>query len=98
MPWLPGVLFGALSIGGSVLILFLPETLNRPLPQTIEDIENWSRKKHAGHKDPQEEAGSHEMSPSQTKPHDDAAAAAAADGHVSVDGSVPLAPASGNSV
>ena len=97
MPWLPGVLFGALSIGGSVLILFLPETLNRPLPQTIEDIENWSRKKHARHKDPQDEAGSQEMSPSQTKPHDDAAAAA--DGHVSVDGSVPLAPANGgNSV
>lgn len=44
LPWLPGVLFGGLSIGGSLLILFLPETLNRPLPQTIEDIENWSKK------------------------------------------------------
>jgi len=41
---LPGVLFGGLSIGGSLLILFLPETLNRPLPQTIEDIENWSKR------------------------------------------------------
>jgi len=44
MPWLPGLLFGGLSIGGSLLILFLPETLNRPLPQTIEDVENWSKK------------------------------------------------------
>jgi len=44
IPWLPGILFGGLSIGGSLLILFLPETLNRPLPQTIEDIENWSKK------------------------------------------------------
>ena len=44
LPWLPGVLFGALAIGGGLLALFLPETLNRPLPQTIEDIENWSKK------------------------------------------------------
>ena len=44
LPWLPGLLFGALAIGGSLLILLLPETLNRPLPQTIEDVENWSKK------------------------------------------------------
>jgi len=44
VPWLPGILFGGLAIGGSLLILLLPETLNRPLPQTIEDIENWSKK------------------------------------------------------
>ena len=43
-PWLPGILFGALSIGVGLLALLLPETLNRPLPQTIEDIENWTRK------------------------------------------------------
>jgi len=41
---LPGILFGGLAIGGSLLILLLPETLNRPLPQTIEDVENWSKK------------------------------------------------------
>jgi len=44
MPWLPGILFGGLAIGGSLLTLLLPETLNRPLPQTIEDVENWSKK------------------------------------------------------
>ena len=44
LPWLPGLLFGGLSIGSGLLTFFLPETLNRPLPQTIEDIENWSKK------------------------------------------------------
>ena len=43
VPWLPGPLSGSLSIGGGLLALLLPETLNRPLPQTIEDIENWSK-------------------------------------------------------
>ncbi|XP_074651203.1 organic cation transporter protein-like isoform X2 [Tubulanus polymorphus] len=43
LPWFPGVLFGALSIFVGFAALILPETLNRPLPQTIEDIENWHR-------------------------------------------------------
>lgn len=42
--WLPGVVFGAVSIFGCLLALPLPETRNRPLPQTVEDIENWSKK------------------------------------------------------
>jgi hypothetical protein len=42
--WLSGVVFGAVSIFGCLLALPLPETRNRPLPQTVEDIENWSRK------------------------------------------------------
>jgi hypothetical protein len=41
--WLPGLVFGVLSVVVGLLALLLPETLNRPLPQTIEDIENWSR-------------------------------------------------------
>ncbi len=43
VPWLPGVLFGGLSIGVGMLVFLLPETHNKPLPQTIEDIENWSK-------------------------------------------------------
>lgn len=42
VPWLPGILFGVLSVIVGLLTLLLPETMNRPLPQTIEDIENWS--------------------------------------------------------
>lgn len=43
VPWLPGILFGGLSVVVGLLTLLLPETMNRPLPQTIEDIENWSQ-------------------------------------------------------
>jgi len=41
VPWLPGLLFGGLSTAAGLLTLLLPETLGRPLPQTIEDIEQW---------------------------------------------------------
>lgn len=54
IPWLPGILFGTSSIIVGCLALLLPETLNRPLPQTIEDIENWSKK-------PQADDNQHEL-------------------------------------
>jgi len=38
---LPGLLYGGLSTAGGLLTLLLPETLHRPLPQTIDDIEQW---------------------------------------------------------
>jgi len=38
---LPGLLFGGLSTAAGLVTLLLPETLHRPLPQTIEDIEQW---------------------------------------------------------
>ncbi|XP_064597394.1 organic cation transporter protein-like [Liolophura sinensis] len=37
---LPFILFGALSIAAAILGLLLPETLNRELPDTLEDSEN----------------------------------------------------------
>ena len=46
LPWLPGLLFGGLSTAAGLLTLLLPETLNRPLPQTIDDIEQWYSGKH----------------------------------------------------
>ena len=55
VPWLPGLLFGGLAVGSGMLTFFLPETLNRPLPQTIEDIENWYKK-------PKRQTQQHEMS------------------------------------
>jgi len=40
-PWLTAVVFGVISIIGGLLALTLPETNKRPLPQTIEDVDNW---------------------------------------------------------
>jgi len=45
VPWLPGLLFGGLSTAAGLLTMLLPETLHRPLPQTIDDIELWYSKK-----------------------------------------------------
>ncbi|TGZ50979.1 WD repeat and HMG-box DNA-binding protein 1 [Temnothorax longispinosus] len=44
-PWLPPVIFGLGPIIGAVLCLFLPETMNCELPETIEDAENFGKKK-----------------------------------------------------
>ncbi|KAJ6623925.1 Organic cation transporter protein [Pseudolycoriella hygida] len=38
---LPALLLGSLSLIGSVLVLFLPETLNRVIPSTLEDGERF---------------------------------------------------------
>ncbi|CAH1796652.1 unnamed protein product [Owenia fusiformis] len=43
LPWFPPTLFGVMSIVAGLLTLLLPETLNRPLPQSIEEVENWKR-------------------------------------------------------
>ncbi|XP_023574511.1 solute carrier family 22 member 22-like isoform X2 [Octodon degus] len=42
---LPGILYGVLPLATSVCILFLPETFNLPLADTIKDIENRFRSK-----------------------------------------------------
>lgn len=41
-PFIPNVIFGTAAIVGGSAALFLPETRNRPLPETIEDLESWS--------------------------------------------------------
>ncbi|KAK2173896.1 hypothetical protein NP493_846g01005 [Ridgeia piscesae] len=38
-PWVPGLAFGILSVIGGAITLLLPETRDRPLPQTIEEVE-----------------------------------------------------------
>lgn len=43
--WLPLVILGSLSIMGSVIVTWLPETLNESLPQNIEDVEFFGREK-----------------------------------------------------
>ncbi|XP_072303766.1 solute carrier family 22 member 13 [Eucyclogobius newberryi] len=40
-PNTPLVIFGAGPLLGAVLALMLPETADRPLPDTVEDVENW---------------------------------------------------------
>jgi MFS family permease len=42
--WLPPVIFGLTPLVGAVLVFFLPETKDRPLPETIEDGENFGKK------------------------------------------------------
>ncbi|GAB1605988.1 solute carrier family 22 member 6-A [Argonauta hians] len=39
VPWAPGITFGVLCLFTNVLIHILPETLNKQLPQTIEDVQ-----------------------------------------------------------
>ncbi|KAM9220760.1 organic anion transporter 3 isoform 2-T2 [Dugong dugon] len=41
-PFIPNVIYGVMALLGGSAALFLPETLNRHLPETIEDMENWS--------------------------------------------------------
>lgn len=40
-PATPLVIFGASPLLGALLALALPETADRPLPDTLEDAENW---------------------------------------------------------
>lgn len=40
-PAMPFIIFGTTPLLGAVLALALPETANRPLPDTLEDAENW---------------------------------------------------------
>lgn len=42
--WLPPVIFGVFPIIAAVLVVFLPETKGAPLPETIEDGENFGKK------------------------------------------------------
>ncbi|XP_074650859.1 organic cation transporter protein-like [Tubulanus polymorphus] len=41
VPWAPGVIFGGMSLLVGMLVLLLPETRGRPLPQTVEDMKQW---------------------------------------------------------
>lgn len=40
----PMIIFGVMAFIGGLLSLFLPETLNKSLPETIEDGENFGKK------------------------------------------------------
>ena len=40
-PWAPSLLFGILGVIAGLLTLLLPETFNKPLPDTVVDLEAW---------------------------------------------------------
>lgn len=42
--WIPPVIFGVVPLIGTILVIFLPETKGAPLPETIEDGENFGKK------------------------------------------------------
>lgn len=43
MPRLPAIIYGVISISCGMISLYVPETLNRPLPNSIDDIVKWPR-------------------------------------------------------
>ncbi|KPP57036.1 solute carrier family 22 member 13-like, partial [Scleropages formosus] len=45
-PMVPMLIFGATPLVGAALALALPETANRPLPDTMEDAEHWEHRSH----------------------------------------------------
>ncbi|XP_015983417.2 solute carrier family 22 member 8 isoform X1 [Rousettus aegyptiacus] len=54
-PFAPNIIFGTATFLGGSAAFFLPETLNQPLPETIEDMKNWSRQKKEPRQEPEEE-------------------------------------------
>lgn len=42
-PTVPSLVFAVLSFLAALLVLILPETHKRPLPNTIEEVESWTR-------------------------------------------------------
>ncbi|KAG5878398.1 hypothetical protein JTB14_022678 [Gonioctena quinquepunctata] len=40
-PKIPGIIFAVISIVSGFLVMFLPETLNKPMPETVEEAENF---------------------------------------------------------
>uniref|UniRef100_A0A3P9PXW0 Si:dkey-166k12.1 n=1 Tax=Poecilia reticulata TaxID=8081 RepID=A0A3P9PXW0_POERE len=42
-PVMPLIIFGTSPLLGAILALALPETADRPLPDTLEDVENWDQ-------------------------------------------------------
>lgn len=37
--WLPGIIYGGAPVVSGIIAYFLPETLNTPLPDTLQDAE-----------------------------------------------------------
>ncbi|XP_062951227.1 organic anion transporter 3 [Cynocephalus volans] len=57
-PFIPNVIYGTIALLGGSAALFLPETLNRPLPETLEDMEIWSSRARKPKQEPEVEKAS----------------------------------------
>ncbi|XP_005414808.1 PREDICTED: solute carrier family 22 member 8 isoform X2 [Chinchilla lanigera] len=42
-PAIPNIVYGTMALLGGSTAFFLPETLNRPLPENLEDLQQWSK-------------------------------------------------------
>lgn len=40
-PFIPNIVYGTMALLGGSAAFFLPETLNRPLPENFEDLQKW---------------------------------------------------------
>uniref|UniRef100_A0A673ZKE2 Solute carrier family 22 member 6 n=1 Tax=Salmo trutta TaxID=8032 RepID=A0A673ZKE2_SALTR len=57
LPALPSIIYGGAAVVAGIIAFFLPETLNIPLPDTIEDVEEkWASKKLDAEKQAKKEA------------------------------------------
>ncbi|XP_022246530.1 organic cation transporter protein-like isoform X2 [Limulus polyphemus] len=52
-PNVPPAVYGSLAVTSGLLVLLLPETKNRSLPETLEDGENFGRKERSSSENPQ---------------------------------------------
>ncbi|XP_027974225.1 solute carrier family 22 member 8 [Eumetopias jubatus] len=57
-PFIPSIIFGTVTLLGGSAAYFLPETLNRPLPETIQDMETWSWRAKKPKQEPEAEKAS----------------------------------------
>ncbi|NP_001398400.1 organic anion transporter 3 isoform 2 [Mus musculus] len=57
-PFIPNVIFGTMTLLGGSAAFFLLETLNRPLPETIEDIQDWYQQTKKTKQEPEAEKAS----------------------------------------
>uniref|UniRef100_G3UH77 Solute carrier family 22 member 8 n=2 Tax=Loxodonta africana TaxID=9785 RepID=G3UH77_LOXAF len=66
-PFIPNVIYGGMALLGGSAALLLPETLNRHLPETLEDMDNWFQQAKEPEQDPEAEKASQRIP---LQPHD----------------------------
>nr|XP_004656503.2 solute carrier family 22 member 8 isoform X2 [Jaculus jaculus] len=57
-PFVPNIIYGTTALLGGSAAFLLPETLNKPLPETIEDMQNWQQQAKPVKQEPEAEKAS----------------------------------------